>query len=95
MYFVTRCGDGDFIRCWRLRRRLILINAAIGFFAGHKAVCCIEALRRLDAAITRERRDSVITAVPAEHLVPGDIVLREAGDVIAANVRPIAASGLE
>lgn len=74
---------------------VIVVNAAIGFLAERKAVTSIEALRHLGAAVTHVRRDGVVATVPAERLIPGDIVLLEAGDVVTADIRLVAVSGLE
>ncbi|WP_296643413.1 cation-translocating P-type ATPase [Roseinatronobacter sp.] len=72
----------------------ILLNAVIGFFTEWKAVRSMEALRNLGTVQTRVRRDGQSTTVDAETLVPGDIVLLEAGDVVTADLRLIECNGL-
>lgn len=72
----------------------ILINAVIGFVTEWKAVRSMEALRQLGTLRTRVRRDGEDRTVPAEELVPGDLVLLEAGDVVAADLRLLEANGL-
>ncbi|AOY58453.1 cation-translocating P-type ATPase [Desulfococcus multivorans] len=74
---------------------VIFINAAIGFATELKAVRSMEALRRMGSTKTRVRRDGRVMAVPADTLVPGDIVVIEGGDVITADIRLIAASKLQ
>lgn len=74
---------------------VIVVNAAIGFAAELKAVTSIEALRQLGLTETTVRRDGNNVVLPAEQLVPGDIVRIESGDVISADLRLIAASQLE
>ena len=72
----------------------ILLNAVIGFFTEWKAVRSMEALRSLGTVQTRVRRDGQSATVDAETLVPGDIVLLEAGDVVTADLRLIESNGL-
>ncbi|NHQ75408.1 cation-transporting P-type ATPase [Roseovarius gahaiensis] len=72
----------------------ILLNAAIGFFTEWKAVRSMEALRSLGTVQTRVRRDGQSGTVDAETLVPGDIVLLDAGDVVTADLRLIESNGL-
>jgi Ca2+-transporting ATPase len=66
---------------------VLFINAAIGFVTEWRAVRSMEALRRLGQVATRVRRDGQVRSVPAEDLVPGDIVLLDAGDAITADLR--------
>ena len=66
---------------------VLVINTAIGFTSELKAVRSIEALRRLSKVQARVRRDGRTEAIPAEEIVPGDVVLLESGDVVSADVR--------
>jgi len=66
---------------------VVLMNAMIGFWAEMKAEKSMAALRALGRTTTRVRRAGDILTVPAEELVPGDIVLLEAGDVVTADIR--------
>ena len=72
----------------------ILLNAVIGFFTEWKAVRSMEALRSLGTVQTRVRRGGQSATVDAETLVPGDIVLLDAGDVVTADLRLIESNGL-
>ncbi len=74
---------------------VIVINAAIGFFTERRAVRSMEALRDLGQAETTVRRDGAVSTIPASELVPGDIVVLEAGDVLTADVRLLSASRLQ
>ena len=74
---------------------VLAINAAIGFVAELRAVRSMEALRRLGAVETRVRRDGEVHRIPAEELVPGDVVPLEEGDVVTADLRLIEANRLE
>jgi Ca2+-transporting ATPase len=74
---------------------VLALNSLIGFVTEIKAVRSIEALRMLGTRSARICRDGRTRLVPAERLVPGDIVLLDAGDVITADLRPVEASHLE
>jgi Ca2+-transporting ATPase len=74
---------------------VILINAAIGFVTELQAVRSMEALQRLGNVSAKVRREGQVQEIPAEKLVPGDIVLVDGGDVVTADLRLIAASKLQ
>lgn len=74
---------------------VIAINTLIGFVTELQAVRSTEALRELGSTETTVRRGGVVQRVPAESLVPGDIVLFEGGDVVTADVRLLTASRLQ
>ncbi|MBT8467628.1 MAG: cation-transporting P-type ATPase [Deltaproteobacteria bacterium] len=74
---------------------VIGINTLIGFITELRAVRSTEALRQLGSTETTVRRAGVAQRVPAEDLVPGDIVLFEGGDVVTADVRLVAASRVQ
>ncbi len=73
---------------------VLAVNALIGFVTELKAARSIEALRALGTRSARVRRDGHTRLIAAEELVPGDIMLVEAGDSIAADLRLIEASNL-
>ncbi len=74
---------------------VLLINAGLGFVIEWRAVRSMEALRQLVVPRVRVRRDGQLEHLPAEALVPGDIVVVEAGDIIAADLRLIESAELE
>jgi Ca2+-transporting ATPase len=74
---------------------VILINALIGFVTEWRAVRSMEALRQLGSVYTKVRRAGRLIEVPAEELVPGDIVILEAGDVVTADLRLLEASRMQ
>ncbi|HPL64003.1 MAG TPA: cation-transporting P-type ATPase [Syntrophales bacterium] len=74
---------------------VLIINTLIGFFTELKAVRSMEALRKLGSVITRVLREGRSQEVPAEDLVPGDIVLFEGGDVVSADMRIVDSSRAE
>jgi len=73
---------------------VLAVNALIGFVTELKAARSIESLRALGSRMARVRRDGHTRLVAAEELVPGDIVLVDAGDQVAADLRLIEASNL-
>jgi Ca2+-transporting ATPase len=73
---------------------VLVINAVIGFVTELKAARSIEALRALGGRTARVRREGHVRLVPAEELVPGDIVVLDAGDAVSADLRLIEASRL-
>ena len=74
---------------------VIIINAVIGFITELKGVRSIEALRKLGVVNSRVRRNSIVSEIPAQELVPGDIVILEGGDIITADLRILSASKLQ
>ena len=69
---------------------LLLINACVGFWQEYQADNAIEALRKKLALTSRVLRDGKWQAIPASHLVPGDIVLIINGNIIPADIKLIA-----
>ncbi|MBN1483262.1 MAG: cation-transporting P-type ATPase [Chloroflexia bacterium] len=74
---------------------VILINATIGFVTELRAVRSMEALQRLGNVGAKVRREGQVQEIAAEKLVPGDIVILDAGDVVTADLRLIEASKLQ
>lgn len=74
---------------------VLVLNALIGFVTELRAVRSVEALKRLGTAHARVRRAGRLQTVPAEDLVPGDILLVEGGDVVSADARILKCSRLE
>ncbi|NVN88566.1 MAG: HAD-IC family P-type ATPase [Rhodopseudomonas sp.] len=73
---------------------VLAINAAIGFLTELKAARSIEALRALGTHSARVRRGGHTRLLAAEDIVPGDIILVEAGDSIVADLRLVEASNI-
>ena len=74
---------------------VVLLNAALGFFQEHRAEAALSALKRMLAPSARVRRDGGLRVIDADRLVPGDVLLLEAGDRIPADARVLAAYGAE
>ena len=74
---------------------LTLFNAMMGLSQEGKAEASVAALQKMLIVKTRVRRNGQVDQLPAEQLVPGDIVLLEAGDRVPADGRLLKAATLE
>ena len=74
---------------------IVVLNAVIGFTQARRADQAIAALRQLAAAQAQVLRGGQPQPVPAADLVPGDIVLLEAGNQIPADLRLLEAAQLK
>lgn len=74
---------------------VLLLNGAIGFFTEISAARSMEALMRIAEVKTRVRRGGQERMIDAHDLVPGDVVILEAGDVVTADLRISACSNLQ
>jgi Ca2+-transporting ATPase len=74
---------------------LTVLNAVLGLNQEGKAAAAVAALAKMMIVKARVRRDGALTQLPAEQLVPGDVVAIEAGDVVPADGRLLAAASLE
>ncbi len=66
---------------------ILVLNAAVGFFQELRAERAVLALRSLTAPRARVVRDGRAAVIAAAEVVPGDLLLLEAGDLIAADAR--------
>ena len=66
---------------------VVVINGVLGVYQEHKAEQAIQALQKLTAAHSRVLRGGRSLEVASEELVPGDVVLLEAGDAVPADGR--------
>jgi Ca2+-transporting ATPase len=74
---------------------VLVLNAAIGFATEWQAGRALDALRRQSRTSSRVRRDGFETTIDAEELVPGDIIILNAGDRVPADARLLEAVRLE
>ena len=74
---------------------VVLINASVGFYQEWRAEQSLAALKDMLPRRARVRRQSAIIEVAASDLVPGDVVVLEAGDSVPADGRIWFAVGLE
>ncbi|CAL9463510.1 putative cation-transporting ATPase F [Actinosynnema sp. ALI-1.44] len=73
---------------------VVLVNALVGFVQESKAEAALEGLRSMVRTRAKVVRDGHERTVPSDELVPGDLVLLEAGDKVPADVRLIRLSEL-
>lgn len=74
---------------------ILFLNALIGFIQEYRAETAIAALQTLTAPRARVIRDGRQNMVPAREVVPGDLLLLEAGDVVAADGEIFTSSQLQ
>jgi Ca2+-transporting ATPase len=74
---------------------ILVLNAILGFVQEYRAEKAIEALKKLAAPKAKVLRESKETAIEAREVVPGDILVFEAGDRIAADARVLEAMNLK
>ena len=74
---------------------VVILNAVLGVFQESQAEAAIEALQTMTAATCRVLRDGKPVTLHSEELVPGDVVLLEAGDAVPADGRIIESASLK
>lgn len=74
---------------------VILINALVGVIQEGKAIKALEALRKLTSPTALVKRDGIISEIEAAKLVPGDLVILEAGRQVPADIRLTATHSLK
>ena len=74
---------------------IVLLNAVMGFLQEYRTEQTLEALKELSAPTARVRRDGAEKTVSARTVVPGDVLLLEAGDKIAADAKLQSAAALQ
>ncbi|NLY10909.1 MAG: calcium-transporting P-type ATPase, PMR1-type [Firmicutes bacterium] len=73
---------------------IVILNAVLGFIQEYRAEKSLEALKDLTTPISKVMRDGKLMHVQASALVPGDIILLEAGDRVPADCRLFDENGL-
>ncbi len=68
---------------------VILLNALLGTFQHFKAKQSLESLKALAAPAAKVLREGKKSEIPSKDIVPGDIVILEAGDLVSADGRII------
>ena len=66
---------------------IVLLNGVIGFVQEYRADRAMQALKQLATPTARVRREGQLMSLSTLNLVPGDIVLLEAGDSVPADLR--------
>jgi len=68
---------------------IVFLNAIVGFIQEYRAEKAMEALKQMASPQATVTRDNAMRVVPSEELVPGDVVLLEAGNLVPADIRLI------
>lgn len=73
---------------------VVALNAAVGIIQEGKASRAVEALKQISEPRTTVLRDGAHHNIPAQELVPGDVVVLETGNRVPADLRLIESIGL-
>ena len=74
---------------------VVVINSVLGFVQESRAENSLESLRQMLAPTCVVRRSGAVAEIPAQDLVPGDVVLLDAGSQVPADGRLLVAEQLE
>jgi P-type Ca2+ transporter type 2C len=73
---------------------IVIINAILGVTQEYRAEQAMAALKKMAAPLVRAKRDGKVVDVQSRDLVPGDIILLEAGSIVPADSRIIESANL-
>ena len=73
---------------------IVVFAVLLGFIQEYRAEKAIDALKMMAAPLTKVRRDGKEVSIPASDLVPGDLLLLNAGDRVAADARVLRSNNL-
>lgn len=74
---------------------IVILNTLLGFRQEYKAEKAMSALKKLTVPVVRVRREGKVQELSAIELVPGDIVLLEAGNIVPADGRVLVSANLQ
>lgn len=66
---------------------VVIFNAGLGVYQENKAEKSLEALKKISAPVTKVIRFGRMQEIEARFLVPGDLIILEAGDYVPADAR--------
>ena len=87
-------GSGDYIDSIIIIA-IVVFNSIMGLIQEAKAEKALEALKTMTAPVSKVKRNGKVITVKGAELVPGDIVLLEAGNYVPADARLITSSNLK
>jgi len=73
---------------------IVVLFAVLGFVQEYRAERAMAALKQLAVPLVRVRREGIVQELSARDLVPGDMILLEAGNAVPADVRLVESAGL-
>lgn len=74
---------------------IVVLNAVLGFVQEYRTEKTLEAIKAIAAPTAKVRRDGRLAVIPAEDIVPGDVLELEAGDKVPADCRVLSSMALE
>jgi Ca2+-transporting ATPase len=74
---------------------IVFLNGVLGFIQEFRAERSLAALRKMSVAMARVMRAGSVESIPAREIVPGDLLMLDAGDRIAADARLIYTAGFQ
>ena len=74
---------------------IVILNAVLGVFQEYRAEQAMAALKKMAAPLVRVRRERKVQEIASRDLVPGDIVLLEAGSIVPADARITESANLQ
>ncbi|MDY2777452.1 MAG: cation-translocating P-type ATPase [Collinsella sp.] len=74
---------------------VVILNSVLGVVQEAKSEQALEALQEMSAAQSKVIRDGKLVSMPSSELVPGDIVLLEAGDSVPADCRVLESASMK
>jgi Ca2+-transporting ATPase len=74
---------------------IIFVNGVLGVMQESKAEAALEALKKITMPQTKIRRGGALLMAPSTKLVPGDVIVLEAGDIVPADGRIFSSAALK
>lgn len=74
---------------------IVILNAILGVLQEQKAEASLDTLQKMTSAHSKVKRGGEVKIIPSEDIVPGDIVLLEAGDFVPADGRLISCASFK